>query len=106
MYKVEIIAKYIVNKCIREHHPITNLQLQKILYGLAEEYRKENSELFSEKFDYLPCGPVILSVFYHYFGYGVMPIDIPEEDVLIREEDKNVIDLIVEKKRAEKPWKI
>lgn len=46
MYKVEIIARYIVNKCIREHHPITNLQLQKILYGLAEEYRKKNSELF------------------------------------------------------------
>ena len=32
MYPVLELAKYIVVKCINDRHPISNLQLQKILY--------------------------------------------------------------------------
>lgn len=35
-----------------------------------------------------------------------MPIDISEEDVFIEKDDKNIIDPIVEKKRAQAPWEI
>lgn len=32
MYKTLDVAKYIINKCINDNFPISNMQLQKILY--------------------------------------------------------------------------
>ena len=32
MYKALEIAKYVIDKCTRENNPISDLQLQKILY--------------------------------------------------------------------------
>ena len=34
MYTAQEVARYVVNKCATEGHPISNLQLQKILYFL------------------------------------------------------------------------
>ena len=41
MYKATELAKYIVTKCTNEDQPITNLQLQKILYYIQKEFLKQ-----------------------------------------------------------------
>ena len=38
MYSALDIAKYIISKCNRENCPISNLQLQKILYNLQKAF--------------------------------------------------------------------
>lgn len=38
MYKAMDLANYIVDKCIKDNAPITNLQLQRILYEVAPSY--------------------------------------------------------------------
>lgn len=37
MYSAMEITKYIINKCTKEKHPISNLQLQKILYYIQKK---------------------------------------------------------------------
>ena len=38
MYSALNIAKYIIDKCTRERYPVSNLQLQKILYYIQREF--------------------------------------------------------------------
>lgn len=38
MYRAMDLANYIVDKCIKDNTPITNLQLQRILYEVAPSY--------------------------------------------------------------------
>ena len=38
MYKAIDLSKYIVSKCVRDNIPISNLQLQKILYYIQREF--------------------------------------------------------------------
>ena len=57
------LAKYIVQKCYQDGHPISNLQLQKILYFLQIMYGRstEGKELlFQDDFEAWPYGPVFL----------------------------------------------
>ena len=47
------IARYIINKCIDLGRPVSNLQLQKILYYVQGEYMKKNDgePLFSDEIE-------------------------------------------------------
>lgn len=57
-------ARYMVNYCIDEGFPISNLQLQKILYFCQlESYRRINKPLFNDDFEAWRYGPVIPSVY-------------------------------------------
>ena len=38
MYSALDVSKYIVSKCTRDGHPISNLQLQKILYYVQRAF--------------------------------------------------------------------
>ena len=42
-YSALDLAKYILQKCIDDSRPISNLQLQKILYYVQGEFLKEDS---------------------------------------------------------------
>ena len=37
-YSAVELSKYIITKCARDNKPISNLQLQKILYFIQKEY--------------------------------------------------------------------
>lgn len=51
-YKAMDVAKYIITKCARNEHPISNLQLQKILYILQKEYLQRDQKcLFFDDFE-------------------------------------------------------
>ena len=41
MYKALDLANYIVDKCIKDDAPITNLQLQRILYFIQKDFPQE-----------------------------------------------------------------
>ena len=51
------LSKYIVMKCIKDNHPISNLQLQKILYYIQREFLQKLGMLaFSESIEAWPFG--------------------------------------------------
>lgn len=104
MKKALEIAKYVVTKCVDDKKPISNLQLQKILYFIQIDYLKKGIEPFEDQFEAWQFGPVIPSIYYRYCGYGAMPITIKYENINLQGEDQVIIDPIIEEKRELYPW--
>lgn len=71
------LADYIVSSCSKENEPVSNLQLQKMLYFLQTVYcRATRGELlFDEEFEAWPYGPVLPEVYFSYSKYGGRAID-------------------------------
>lgn len=107
MYKAIDLANYIVDKCIKDNTPITNLQLQRILYFIQKDFLKRGSPAFSDYIEAWGFGPVVPTVYFCFCGFGAMPIlFIPRDTVPNLSTDKNIIDNIVENKRSLTPWEI
>lgn len=106
MYKAMDLANYIVGKCIKDNVPITNLQLQRILYFVQKDFLKRGSPAFSDYIEAWEFGPVVPNVYFCFCGFGAMPIFISRDTVLNLSTDKNIIDSIVENKRSLTPWEI
>lgn len=106
IYAALELSKYIVSKCVKDGHPISNLQLQKILYYIQVHFLKHSGRAaFSDVIEAWQVGPVVPNVYYYYCGCGAMPIPfVYEEMANVNEKDKNVIDGIVEAKRDMEPW--
>lgn len=67
------LAHYVVETCYTNGHPVSNLQLQKILYFLQTVYcRAKNGKelLFCEEFQAWPYGPVLPNVYNEFSEYG------------------------------------
>lgn len=107
-YSAFDLARYILKKCIDENHPISNLQLQKILYCIQECFLKEKDrKAFSEPIEAWQFGPVVPEVYDEYRIYGGRTIVwMPEQDRAFcpDEKDKKMIDDIIETKRLIDPW--
>lgn len=104
MYKALNLSKYIVNKCVADNHPISNLQLQKILYYIQEDFVRRGELAFSDDIEAWQFGPVVPNVYYYYCGNGSMPIQSEFVSYDIALADKERIDGIVRRKRRLKPW--
>lgn len=104
MYKAIDLANYIVDKCIKDDTPITNLQLQRILYFVQKDFLKRGYQAFSDDIEAWEFGPVVPNVYFYFCGFGAMPISISRDTVLNLTSDKNIIDKIVETKRSLAPW--
>lgn len=106
MYSALDLSTYIVSKCIKDHSPISNLQLQKILYYIQKEFLKNDDIAFSDDIEAWQFGPVVPNVYYRFCGFGSMPItNISEKiDFQFDEQDLKKIDSIVEEKRTLYPW--
>lgn len=102
------LAKYIVTKCTTDHCPISNLQLQKILYYVQVYSLKNTGEpMFSDEIEAWKFGPVVRNVYNYYCGFGSLPIKIKYDLSLmldIPRDLQNNIDNIVKEKREKKPW--
>lgn len=104
VYDAIDIARYIIDKCAKEGKSVSNLQIQKIMYFLQKEYLKNHShELFPNEIQAWQFGPVVPDVYYQYCGYGSMPISL-NYVIDVEEEDKAIIDKIVQDKRVLNPW--
>lgn len=100
------IAKYIINKCTLDGVPISNLQLQKMLFYVQKHFLQTSSALFDDDFEAWQFGPVIPSVYYQYCGHGAVPIKMIypiKLENLNRDEIEN-IDNIINEKRIKNPW--
>ena len=105
MHSALEVSKYIVNKCTVENFPISNLQLQKILYYVQKEFFKKNLRCFSEEIEAWQIGPVVTDVYYYFCGYGAMPI-LMEYEIKIEKNYSEIIDKIVGKNRGLMPWQL
>lgn len=104
MYKAMDLANYIVDKCIEDNAPITNLQLQRILYSVQKDFLKRGSPAFSDDIEAWEFGPVVPNVYFDFCGFGAMFISISKGAVPNLTSDKNIIDNIIEAKRSLTPW--
>lgn len=104
MYKALDLANYIVDKCIEDNTPITNLQLQRILYFVQKDFLKKGSPAFSDDIEAWEFGPVVPNVYFCFCGFGAMFISISKGAVPNLTSDKNIIDNIIEAKRSLTPW--
>lgn len=105
-YKALDIAKYIVTKCKNDGNPISNLQLQKILYYIQKEFLQSNNGevAFDDQIEAWQFGPVVPNVYYEFCGYGAMTILSEYEVNHLIKKDQSIIDKIVEEKRTLNPW--
>lgn len=105
MYSALELSKYIVSKCIQDQSPISNLQLQKILYFVQKEFlQKRNVPAFEDSTQAWQFGPVVPEVYYYFCGFGAMPISHLYGRHEILPEDVSLVDGIVEEKRRLPPW--
>lgn len=105
MYTAIDLSKYIVLKCKRDSHPISNLQLQKILFYIQKEFLGKGKMAFADDIEAWQFGPVVPNVYYYFCGFGAMPISMIQGEYSI-EEDKSIIDAIIEAKRSLNPWEL
>lgn len=63
MYAALSIARYIIDKCTKERYPISNLQLQKILYYIQREFLQQGMKAFPEEIEAWQFGPVVPEVY-------------------------------------------
>lgn len=106
MYAAKDIAKYTVNKCIEDCRPISNLQLQKILYFCQKGYNKNTGLiLFDDDFEAWQYGPVIPSVYRMFSLFGGMKVNRKvHEDALIDNIIQSIINPIIERYSSFTAW--
>lgn len=110
MCDVLILSKYIINKCTKENKPISNFQLQKILYFIqGNSYKFLNRAMFNTPIEAWKHDVVITDVYNLYHVYGQCKIcetynDLDNEFMKITLDEKIVIDKIVNKYRSLDIW--
>lgn len=100
------LSKYIIGFCSMENVPVSNLQLQKILYYIQYEFLKSGKEAFPENFEAWQFGPVIPSVYRQYCAFGGRSIRMTYENSLDEYStyEKNLINRTVRINRIRNPW--
>ena len=106
MYSAVELSKYIVTKCVKDRHPISNLQLQKILYYIQKDFLQHEELAFPDIIEAWQFGPVVPNVYYFFSGFGAMPITGQYAHARIDESDILRIDAIVKQKRDLDPWEM
>lgn len=105
------IACYVLKYCKKKKKPVTNLELQKLLYFIQIELIRESKDIILDNFEAWRFGPVIRGVYYDYCINGPYPItDIFEEnEKFISKDIKKIIDKVIRtkiRKIKTKPWDI
>lgn len=102
------LADYIVVKCALDKEPITNLQLQGILYYIQGKHlAKFGKPAFADEIEAWEFGPCIPNVYYAFCHYGAMPIvGVDKEGSLDKDLNRKFIDQIIEEKRNAEPWDV
>ena len=101
-------ARFMVNLCIDDNHPISNLQLQKILYFCQlESHRRSGAPLFCDDFEAWRYGPVIPSVYRLFSIFGGLAISRKvKEPGHLSSEEKSLIQSVTRHLRRLRPWEL
>lgn len=102
------LAIYIIEKCCKDGNPISNLQLQKILYYIQVAFLKQfHTPCFDDSIEAWRFGPVVRSVYNKYCGFGALPIcEFIGSNLNYTKEELDLINSIVICKRKAKPWEL
>lgn len=101
------LSKYIITKCMNDRKPISNLQLQKILYYIQVRFLKTKGvPAFSDEIEAWQFGPVVRAVYQQYCGAGSFPLRFVYENIadVVSASEREIIDNIVVDKREKEPW--
>ena len=101
-YTAMNMAKYIIDKCTKDQHPISNLQLQKILYYVQKAFLQSGGIAFDDDIEAWQFGPVVRAVYDRYCGFGSLPLKL--DYTVSLGIDTQEIDRIIVEKRSKKPW--
>lgn len=101
-------ARFMVNLCIDDKHPISNLQLQKILYFCQlESYRRSGTPLFCDDFEAWRYGPVIPSVYRLFSIFGGLAISSRvKEPENLSSRERSLIQSVARRLRMLRPWEL
>lgn len=105
MYNVIEVAKYVISYCMSMGTPVSNLQLQKILYYLQVYFLRRGFSLFEADFYAWQHGPVVPEVYYMFSGYGASSIQNVYSTELDQGTQANILP-IIEKLRLLDPWSL
>lgn len=106
MYTAIQIADYIVSHCV-DTTPISNLQLNKIMYFVQKYFLCNISPdgLFEDDFEAWQLGPVLPRVYYKYCSFGGMHILLKPQCVTsLPLSLANTVDMIVDQYSDKNPW--
>lgn len=101
------LAHYVVDKCTKDGKPVSNLQLQKILYFMQVVFLKNKKEfIFEDEFQAWPYGPVLPKVYSEYSCFGGYPIEQEYDDIPsdLLGEHKEYLDVGIKYLRGKAPW--
>ena len=106
MRKAESVANYIIAYALKIGHPISNLQLQKILYYIQVHFLKNTGvPFFKDDIVAWLIGPVIPNVYYQYAVFGPAPITIfNETDMDFDSKEQKELNQIIRDKSVLSPW--
>lgn len=105
MYDVIEVAKFVISYCMGKGTPVSNLQLQKILYYLQVYCRRNGVDLLRQDIYAWQHGPVVPEAYYRFSGYGASKI----QNLYSTEIESQVQDMIqpvIEKLRKIAPWEL
>lgn len=103
------VAKYIVNRSIDKDKPVSNLQLQKMLYFSHIDVLKagKGKLIDDSQFEAWDYGPVVREVYNEFSPYGATKLTI-KEDVSenLDKEIKDIVDKSIDKCIKKAPWEL
>ena len=103
-YSAMGIAKYAVSRRYKSRRPISNLQLQKILYFLQIVFASKTGRLlFADQFEAWPYGPVIREVYAEFADCGGFPIR-REFDIDVDDNIRPFLDDGIDTLAEKSPW--
>lgn len=103
-YSAMDIAKYAINRRYKSNRPISNLQLQKILYFLQVIFTaKTGFLLFPDQSEAWPYGPIIREVYVEFADCGGYPIR-REFDIDVGCKIKPFLDAGIDTLAEKAPW--
>ena len=98
------IAKYAVTRCLDKGTPISNLQLQKILFFIQRTFLQNGPPAFPERIEAWQYGPVVPTVYNYFCGSGATPILMRYNNSI--EGNTDTIDQIIDEKCKLNPWEM
>lgn len=110
MYMARDLSKYIVTRCYENGNPITNLQLQKILYYIQRDYLQRTGGIpaFDDRIEAWRFGPVVPNVYYDFCEFGAMPITMSYSNAndMISPRDRGWMDELIMERANQNPWEL
>lgn len=109
MYSSMKIAEYVVDYCTRYGKPITNLQLQKILYYIQLNFiRTFGIIAFPESIQAWQYGPVVPNVYERFRSYGPTKICNLYEDIetIFPTEKEKLVKRVINACISITPWEL